>query len=39
MSEKLASPAREVETDPNEKAWDERLKRVVGHKPVPEKPK
>jgi len=38
QSEKFADLAREVEADPDERAWDERLKKVVGQKPAPEKP-
>jgi len=37
QSEKFADLAREVEADPDEKAWDERLKKVVGHRPPPER--
>lgn len=36
--DKFKELAREVEADPDEKAWDERLKKVAGHKPAPEKP-
>lgn len=38
QAEKFADLAREVEADPDPKAWDERLKKVVGQKPAPEKP-
>ena len=33
QAEKFADLAREVEADPDEKAWDERLRKVVGQKP------
>ncbi|MBW8842474.1 MAG: hypothetical protein JF608_11840 [Sphingomonadales bacterium] len=36
--DKFKTLAREVEADPDERAWDERLKKVVQHKPAPEKP-
>jgi hypothetical protein len=37
QAEKFADLAREVEAVPDEKAWDERLKKVVGQKPAPER--
>jgi hypothetical protein len=36
--DKFKALAREVEADPDEKAWDERLKKVAKAKPEPEKP-
>lgn len=36
--EKFKALAREIEADEDEARWDERLKKVVGHKPAPEKP-
>jgi hypothetical protein len=30
--------AREFESDENEARWDDRLRKVVKHKPAPEKP-
>lgn len=38
QAEKFADLAREVETDPDEARWDERLKKVAEQKPAPEKP-
>jgi hypothetical protein len=38
QADKFKDLAREVEADPDEKAWDERLKKVAKHKPSPEKP-
>ena len=38
QADKFADLAREVEADPDEKAWDERLKKVAAQKPAPEKP-
>ncbi len=37
QAEKIADLAREVEADPDEKAWDERLKKVAAQKGEPEK--
>lgn len=36
--DKFKELAREVGADQDEARWDERLKRVVGQKPAPEKP-
>ncbi len=36
--DKFKKLAREVEADEDEARWDERLKKVAGHKPAPEKP-
>lgn len=36
QSEKFADLAREVEADPDEKAWDERLRKVARQRPEPE---
>jgi len=36
--EKFEEAARELEADEDEARWDERLKKVAGHKPAPEKP-
>ena len=36
--DKFKQAARELEADEDEGRWDERLKKVAGHKPVPEKP-
>ncbi len=38
LSDKFKALAREVEADPDPKAWDERLRKVAAQKPVPEKP-
>lgn len=38
QSDKFKALARELEADEDEARWDERLKKVVAHKPVPEKP-
>lgn len=37
--ERFKQAARELECDESESHWDERLKKVVKHKPVPEKAK
>jgi hypothetical protein len=37
QSEKFKKLARQLEADEDEIAWDERLKKVVKHKPTPEK--
>jgi len=37
--DKFKQAARELECDESEAHWDERLKKVVKHKPVPEKAK
>jgi len=36
QSEKFADLAREVEADPDPKAWDERLRKIAAQKPAPE---
>ena len=36
--EKFEEAARELEADEDEGRWDETLRKVVKHKPVPEKP-
>ena len=36
--DKFKDLARELEADEDEGRWDERLKKVVEHKPTPEKP-
>lgn len=36
--EKFKQAARELETDDDEARFDERVKKLVKHKPVPEKP-
>ena len=36
--DKFKKLAREIEADEDEARWDERLKKVAGHKPAPEKP-
>lgn len=38
QSDKFKEAARAHEADEDEAAWDARLKKVVKHKPVPEKP-
>jgi hypothetical protein len=38
QSEKFKAAARELECDEDEAGWDERLRKVAGHKPAPEKP-
>lgn len=38
QSDKFKQLARELEADEDEARWDERLKKVAGHKPAPEKP-
>jgi hypothetical protein len=38
QSDKFKALARELEADEDEARWDERLEKVVKHKPVPEKP-
>lgn len=37
QSDKFKALAREVEADENEARWDERLAKVVAHKPAPQK--
>ncbi|WP_420136396.1 hypothetical protein [Sphingomonas sp.] len=36
--DKFKALAREAEADPDQKAWDERLKKVAKQRPAPEKP-
>jgi hypothetical protein len=36
--DKFKQAARELETDDDEARFDERVKKLVKHKPVPEKP-
>jgi hypothetical protein len=38
QSDRFKEAARAAECDEDEARWEERLKRVVKHKPVPEKP-
>jgi hypothetical protein len=40
QSDRFKQLAREVEADPDEKAWDERLRKIAAQKPVqePEEP-
>ena len=38
QSEKFKEAARELECDEDEARWDERLRKVAGQKPEPEKP-
>jgi hypothetical protein len=38
QAEKFKAAARALECDEDEARWDERLKKVAGHKPAPEKP-
>ena len=37
--DKFKAAARELETDDDEARFDERVRKLVKHKPVPEKPK
>ncbi len=37
--DKFKQAAKELESDEDEGRWDERLKKVVKHKPAPEKMK
>lgn len=39
QSDKFKDLARELEADEDEARWDERLRKVAGTKPQPEKPK
>ena len=39
QADKFKEAARAHEADEDEAAWDKRLKKVVKHKPVPEKAK
>ncbi len=36
--DKFKQAARDAECDEDEARWDEKLKKVAGHKPPPEKP-
>jgi hypothetical protein len=36
--DKFKAAARELETDDDEARFDERMRKIVKHKPVPEKP-
>lgn len=38
QADKFKALAKEVEADEDEARWDERLKKVAGQKPAPEKP-
>lgn len=38
QAEKFKEAARDLECDPDEKRWEDKLRKVVKHKPVPEKP-
>lgn len=38
QSDKFKEAARELECDEDEKAWEDRLRKVVSQKPAPEKP-
>ena len=38
QAERFAQAARDLDCDTDEKRWDAKLKKVVKHKPVPEKP-
>ena len=38
QSDKFKEAARDLECDEDEARWEERLKKVAGHKPAPEKP-
>jgi len=38
QSDKFKEAAREIGADEDEARWDDRLRKVVKHKPVPEKP-
>lgn len=38
QSERFKQAARELECDEDEGRWDERLRKVAGHKPTPDKP-
>ena len=39
QADKFKRAAREIECDPDEKRWEDKLRKVVKHKPVPENPK
>ncbi len=38
QSDKFKQAARELDCDEDEARWDERLRKVAGQKPAPEKP-
>lgn len=38
QSDKFKEAAREIGADEDEKRWEDRLRKVVKHKPQPEKP-
>lgn len=38
QAEKFKQAARDLECDPDEKRWEDKLRRVVKQKPAPEKP-
>lgn len=38
QSDKFKDAAREIGADEDEARWDDRLRKVVRHKPAPEKP-
>ena len=38
QSERFIEAAREMEADPDEKRWEDRLRKVAKQKPAPEKP-
>lgn len=38
QADKFKALAREVEADPDPKAWDKRLRKLAAQKPAPEKP-
>jgi len=38
QAEKFKQAARELECDPDEAKWEDKLRKVVKHKPVPGKP-
>ncbi|MFZ1365874.1 hypothetical protein [Sphingorhabdus sp.] len=39
QADKFKRAAREIECDPDEKRWEDKLRKVVKQKPVPENPK
>ena len=36
--DKFKQAARDLECDPDEKRWEDRLRKVAAHKPAPERP-
>lgn len=38
QSDKFKEAARELECDEDEKAWEDKLRKVASQKPAPEKP-